>query len=162
MAGGVDANLCISESEFAKTLSLGGGIRTSAYRNHLNGGFGRQLVTSAILHHSRCGSSTPATPTGQSVSNASHMKVAQKPRGTARFRSAELPGRNKRRLRTNIAAPTDPITEMTAADFRLRHRALIAAYHGGISHLCRRRIKVQRAAASKCRHAADDAYTDDH
>ena len=38
--GRVDSNLCISESEFAKTLSLGGGIRTSAYRNHLNGGFG--------------------------------------------------------------------------------------------------------------------------
>ena len=29
-------------------------------------------------------------PTGQSVSNASHMKVAQKPRGTARFRRYEL------------------------------------------------------------------------
>jgi hypothetical protein len=26
--GRVDSNLCISESEFAKTLSLGGGIRT--------------------------------------------------------------------------------------------------------------------------------------
>jgi hypothetical protein len=38
--GRADSNLCISESEFAKTLSLGGGIRTSAYRNHLNGGFG--------------------------------------------------------------------------------------------------------------------------
>ncbi len=34
----------------------------------------RQLVASrcsvAVLHHSRCGSSTPAAPTGQSVSNA--------------------------------------------------------------------------------------------
>ncbi len=42
--GRVDWNLCISESEFAKTLSLGGGIRTSAYRNHLNGRFGRSLT----------------------------------------------------------------------------------------------------------------------
>jgi hypothetical protein len=35
-----------SESEFAKTLSLGGGIRTSAYRNRLNGGLDRHLVAS--------------------------------------------------------------------------------------------------------------------
>jgi hypothetical protein len=34
-------------------------------------------------------SSSPPAPTGQSVSNASHMKIAQKPRGTARFRRYE-------------------------------------------------------------------------
>jgi hypothetical protein len=33
----VDSNLCISESEFATTLSLGGGIRTSASRNQICG-----------------------------------------------------------------------------------------------------------------------------
>ena len=38
----------------------------------------------------KCRGSNPAAPTGQSVSNASHMKVAQKPRGTARFRRYEL------------------------------------------------------------------------
>ena len=35
-------------------------------------------------------SSSRTTPASQSVSNASHMKVAQKPRGTARFRRYEL------------------------------------------------------------------------
>ncbi len=49
MAGGVDANLCISESEFAKTLSLGGGIRTSAYRNHLRAR--RAYCSENILGH---------------------------------------------------------------------------------------------------------------
>ena len=33
--GQEDSNLCISESEFAKTLSLGGGIRTSASGNQI-------------------------------------------------------------------------------------------------------------------------------
>jgi hypothetical protein len=33
----------------------------------------------------RCRGSNPAAPASQSVSNASHMKIAQKPRGTARF-----------------------------------------------------------------------------
>jgi hypothetical protein len=41
-----DSNLRISESEFANALSPGGGIRTSAYGNQLNGGVGRQLVAS--------------------------------------------------------------------------------------------------------------------
>ena len=45
----------------------------------------RVLASSEI-----CRGSNPAAPTGQSVSNASHMKVAQKPRGTARFRRYEL------------------------------------------------------------------------
>ena len=34
-------------------------------------------------------SSSPPAPASQSVSNASHMKIAQKPRGTARFRRYE-------------------------------------------------------------------------
>jgi hypothetical protein len=38
----------------------------------------------------KCRGSNPAAPASQSVSNASHMKVAQKPRGTARFRRYEL------------------------------------------------------------------------
>jgi hypothetical protein len=38
----------------------------------------------------KCKGSNPAAPASQSVSNASHMKVAQKPRGTARFRRYEL------------------------------------------------------------------------
>jgi hypothetical protein len=38
----------------------------------------------------RCSGSNPAAPTSQSVSNASNMKVAQKPRRTARFRRYEL------------------------------------------------------------------------
>ena len=38
---------------------------------------------------SRCRGWNPAASTSQSVSNASHMKVAQKPRGTARFRRCE-------------------------------------------------------------------------
>jgi len=33
--GRQDSNLCISESEFAQTLSLGGGIRTSASGNQI-------------------------------------------------------------------------------------------------------------------------------
>jgi hypothetical protein len=33
----------------------------------------------------RCSGSNPAAPASQSVSNASLMKVAQKPRGNARF-----------------------------------------------------------------------------
>jgi hypothetical protein len=37
-----------------------------------------------------CRCSNPAASASQSVSNASHMKVAQKPRGTARFRRYEL------------------------------------------------------------------------
>jgi hypothetical protein len=37
-----------------------------------------------------CGGSNPAGPASQSVSNASHMKVGQNPRGTARFRRYEL------------------------------------------------------------------------
>ena len=34
------------------------------------------------------GGSNPPAPASQSVSNASHMKVCQKPRGTARFRKS--------------------------------------------------------------------------
>jgi hypothetical protein len=64
----------IRTSAFAKTPSLGGGTRPSAYRNHLNGGLDRQLVASgrsvAVLHHSRCDRSNQAAPTGQSVSHA--------------------------------------------------------------------------------------------
>jgi len=37
-----------------------------------------------------CRCSNPAASASQSVSNASHMKVAQKPRGTARFLRYEL------------------------------------------------------------------------
>jgi hypothetical protein len=36
-----------------------------------------------------CRGSNPAAPASQSVSNASNMKLAQKPRGTARFRRYE-------------------------------------------------------------------------
>src|ERR1700704_17437 len=43
-----------------------------------------------IGHASGCRDPSPAAPASQSVSNASHMKVAQKPRGTARFRRYEL------------------------------------------------------------------------
>ena len=43
---------------------------------------------------SRCRGSNPAASTSQSVSNASHMKVAQKPRGTARFRMSGSPLRS--------------------------------------------------------------------
>ena len=38
----------------------------------------------------KCEGSNPAAPTSQSVSNASNIKVAQKPRRTARFRRYEL------------------------------------------------------------------------
>src|SRR3954454_22200960 len=78
---------------YALETAWGGWIRTSAFQNRnsprlsawaagfeplhieiLNGGFDPQLVASgcsvAVLHHARCGSSTPAAPTGQSVSNA--------------------------------------------------------------------------------------------
>jgi hypothetical protein len=60
----VDSNLCISESEFAKTLSLGGGIRTSAYRNHLNGGFGPSVGRrrSARINSSPCASALKPRP----------------------------------------------------------------------------------------------------
>ena len=37
-----------------------------------------------------CRGSNPPASASESVSNASHMKVAQKPRGTARFRRYEL------------------------------------------------------------------------
>jgi hypothetical protein len=38
----------------------------------------------------KCGGSNPAASASQSVSNPSHMKVVQKPRCTARFRTYEL------------------------------------------------------------------------
>jgi hypothetical protein len=49
-----DSNLCISESEFAKTLSLGGEIRTSAS--------GNQICCTRCRAEWRCRRSNPATP----------------------------------------------------------------------------------------------------
>src|SRR4051812_40971416 len=96
---------------YALETAWGGWIRTSAFQNRNSprlsawaAGFeplhieiietadlDRQLVASgcsvAVLHHSRCGSSTPAAPTGRSVSNAYGIGSCSKWHEMAAFRS---------------------------------------------------------------------------
>ena len=94
--GRVDRNLCIPESKIAQISAWAAGdsnlciSKSSKRRNWTVSWSPHHHSRSGSSHHSRCGSWNPAAPTSQSVSNASKMKVAQKPRGTARFRRYEL------------------------------------------------------------------------
>jgi hypothetical protein len=65
-------NICISESEFAKTLSSGGRIRTCASglrgdRAEPQSSLGQSLALAHLIR--RCRGSNPAAPTSQSVSH---------------------------------------------------------------------------------------------
>jgi hypothetical protein len=98
-----DSNLCISKSDLLNFIppeqDLGVDrapetfVRSAARASLIRDAEVRVLPPGLrVLANSDsiCRGSNPAAPTGQSVSNASHMKVAQKPRGTARFRRYEL------------------------------------------------------------------------
>jgi hypothetical protein len=84
--GRVDSNLCISESDFAKALSLSGGIRTSAYRYHLIADLDRQLVApqafsgSTVSFEMRSFESRRPSPPVRSLWAASLALSDQQPR----------------------------------------------------------------------------------
>src|SRR3954467_3292616 len=75
---GGHSNLCISESEFADSQP-----GPSAYRNHLNGGIGSSVGHLSHTASFECGSSTPAAPSGQSVSKAYGIRSRSKRRDMA-------------------------------------------------------------------------------
>jgi len=116
-----------------------------------------------------CRGLNPTAPASQSVSNASHMEVAQQPRGTARFRRYELVSV------CGIWQAGDQISSPLRRSLRWRHRrtqpvgssnaatAVTSIWSNGPSPMCpllrldRRYVpdKLDRPASSKRWWAAD-------